>query len=1321
MNDEQTSGIVIGSVGGDLSLRAGGDIVAGNKTIINNIIQRIAKELTTTPYKFLASYEIADRDIFYGRDAIIEELAAQVGRHKFILINGASGAGKSSLVNAGLIPRVADNGYTFVAFREYSDPLAQLQAYFDTARSPSPPQSPAKVADAQGSLLQLIRGFGAFPIVIFLDQFERFFVRVADDKRHAFIAAFNHCLQHSEAKDLCFVLAFRREFLGQLTTEFEEQIPEFLNEAYRINLLPLSKAEAREAVLRPLENTSLRIQYDEDFVDDVLLAGLAEQAGGASIDPPHLQIVCNQLFEAARQRLQTRPSALINRALYDELGGAEKILNTYLDKVVEDVAQDPARIAVVHSILKTMVDAGTNTRSFVAMEGFKRTLPDVNEAEILRFIDKLLDRRVVEERKPAYSLSHEHMVGKVREWFDPRELERKRAEETLDRGMMEWKNSGALLNRGQVERIRKWLPDPAAEEHELLQASEKNYREEERKEAARQKLKRISLYGAAAFTVLVMMLGAYSWFEKVAAVRAAKLATSGQWAAQTLTDLDVRAPRNLLLALNSISLTRQIGAFSPTQSRQLLSDLLSSTGGLPLQHAAPVAAIGLSPDDRWLAAASAGEVQLWDMRAPAATPNTLSGHNKVNKLAFSPDGRTLATVGDDGTLRLWDMAAADRAAGVRVLTGHSAPIVDVAFSPNGRWLATASTDRTARLWDLAASDPATASLILPHEEAAEVNSLAFSRNEHWLATGSWDGTNGMIRLWDLLSPNPSARPILVHVEGTDVRKVAFSPNSQWLVAGATETYKVLLMHVTTPNKPFFLEVSQWVEKVAFSPDGRWLATPSQYDARLWDLNKPDPVSEPLILPGHKDAILDLAFAPDGSWFATGSRDHTVQLWNTADRFTLSAVLRGHEGSISGVAFSSDGRRLATASEDRTVRLWNTSSPVAEPLVLRAQDGSTELHMWDLRSVDLSTAPRILGDKLDQGAGSTLSADGKWLATISADIVHLWNLSTPSPTQHVVPHDGRVWASPVFSPDGRWLATGGADHPTIRLWDLKVPDPMSSPRVLHGHRGPVRSLAISADGHRLVSGANDGVALVWDLTAADPSANPVRLPGGGGTSIVHPVAISGDGRYVVTGSWEPDYAARIWDLSLPISSSSPVTLTFKGRVFDVAFSTDGRWVAAGSWDQTTQLLDLTKPDAKPTILQGHTARTLSVAFSPDSQWLATGNEDRTARLWSLAAADPSADSVVLRAPDKVGNVSFSPDGRWLALNQTEYRSSPFSPDGFWFVSTAIDTRLYHMRLEDLVLLACRTAGRNLAANELRKGNVPLDLKICSQGVDRAQPG
>jgi hypothetical protein len=265
------SGINIGSVSGDFSLQAGGDIVAGNKTVINNIIQRLAKELTTTPYKFLAAYDVADRDIFYGRVAVVDELAGAATRHKVIIINGASGAGKSSLVNAGLIPRLADNGYSYVGFREYSNPLEQLTHLGKLlAASPLPRTEigsdnaaalPRQVADAISSsenletgatkeldlkgprlLLQLIRAVRATPIAVVLDQFERFFVNVPPDKRSAFIGAVKHCLQYRSAHEIIFVIALRHEFYGQLLLEFEAQIPEFSSEAYRFNLLPLTQS-----------------------------------------------------------------------------------------------------------------------------------------------------------------------------------------------------------------------------------------------------------------------------------------------------------------------------------------------------------------------------------------------------------------------------------------------------------------------------------------------------------------------------------------------------------------------------------------------------------------------------------------------------------------------------------------------------------------------------------------------------------------------------------------------------------------------------------------------------------------------------------------------------------------------------------------------------------------------------------------------------------------------------------------------------------------------------------------------------------------------
>src|SRR5262249_5205907 len=158
------------------------------------------------------------------------------------------------------------------------------------------------------------------------------------------------------------------------------------------------------------------------------------------------------------------------------------------------------------------------------------------------------------------------------------------------------------------------------------------------------------------------------------------------------------------------------------------------------------------------------------------------------------------------------------------------------------------------------------------------------------------------------------------------------------------------------------------------------------------------------LGGLKNYIADLAFSPDGNWFATGSGDHTVQLWNAVHGFTAAAVLRGHEGPIAALVFSHDSRHLITASADRTSRLWNIPSPHAEPLALipGTPDGATELRLWDIRAADSPAAPRVLGGGLDEGAASVFSPDGKWLATIPAggvDFVHLWNLSTPSPTHY----------------------------------------------------------------------------------------------------------------------------------------------------------------------------------------------------------------------------------------------------------------------------------------------------------------------------------
>ena len=511
-------------------------------------------------------------------------------------------------------------------------------------------------------------------------------------------------------------------------------------------------------------------------------------------------------------------------------------------------------------------------------------------------------------------------------------------------------------NAEEAEQERKRQAAEKEEQERRIRDAEQIAAEQKKAAAAGKRTARVALV----LTAIALLVAGLAFWQYWEATKATKLATVREWAAQARTEAGT--PHSLLLGLNSISLAEQIGASSPIESMQLLNDLLGSTGGLPLHHSHPVAAAAFSPNDRWLASASAGDVLLWNTQAPRDKPLTLPGSGNVKKIAFSPNDRWLAAVGDDAEVRLYEMDPAEPAASARALVGHTKPVEDASFSPDGHWLATASEDSTVRLWNITASGPVVASFALQHRSGIQVHTVAFSPDGRWLATGAQSG----IRLWDLL--DPSAEPKTLYEDtNVDIIKVAFSPDANWLVAGATETYQALLFHAPFDGPQRSFHVNQWVGNVAFSPDKRWLVVPDHYNALVLDLNKPDPTSEPIILRGHKDAIADMAFSPDGMWFATGSADHSVQLWNVPDRFSGPNVLRGHEGPISSVAFSHDGRWLASASSDMTARLWNVSSPFGQPISLRSVSQPTKLRLWDLRADPLAVS-QISGDELDLGAG-----------------------------------------------------------------------------------------------------------------------------------------------------------------------------------------------------------------------------------------------------------------------------------------------------------------------------------------------------------------
>jgi WD40 repeat protein len=410
-------------------------------------------------------------------------------------------------------------------------------------------------------------------------------------------------------------------------------------------------------------------------------------------------------------------------------------------------------------------------------------------------------------------------------------------------------------------------------------------------------------------------------------------------------------------------------------------------------HRGTVFCVAYSPDGKTLATGGLDHtVRLWDL-ATRQEVATLRGHSdRVVSLAFSRDGKTLATGGHDDALRLWDVATRHEAANLQFPIGVDCPL---AFTPDGKQIATGSSDGKARLWDVA-----TCQVVAVGGCDREVSSVAISPDGRLLATGNWDQ---MARLWDLPTLQPVAT-LTGHVGM--VLALAFAPDGRTLAAGGG----IYVGHVV-PG-----------------------------EVKLWDIASRRAIGT---LRGGMDIVVSVAFSPDGATLAAASNNASVRLWKVAAR-RGAGLLRGHAEGVQGVAFSPDGRTLATASRDGTVKVWDAARRVRKPAgeVFRAHDGPV--------------------------AAVAFSPDSKLIASGSfREAVRLWNATTRRELAPLPMHQGGA-GSLAFSPDGSTLAIGGTDG-TAQLWDVARRGPLAA---LPGHKESLRSIMFSPDGRTLAVGSMD---------------------------------------------------------------------------------------------------------------------------------------------------------------------------------------------------------------------------------------------------------